>query len=482
MPVSENKVVNATRWSSITEIVAKLINPITSMVLARLLAPEAFGVVATISIVISFSEIFTDAGFQKYLIQHDFRDKTEQKQHTTVAFWSNLIVSTIIWLTIICFRHGLADMVGCPGLGNVLAIACVSIPLSGFSSIQSALLKRDFDFQTLFYVRMVALLVPLFVTIPLAIVYKSYWALIIGTISSNVVNAIFLFIKTKWKPSIYYSFRQLGEMLSFTIWTIVESILVWLTLYLDLFIVGKALDSYYLGIYRTSISIVNQITNIVVGILVPVLFSALSRCQNEKQLFDTTFFKFQTMAALLVFPMGVGIFVFRDLVTGILLGNQWAAAAGLVGLWGLMNAPVLVFSQLAGEAYRAKGKPNIASLSQVLHLVVVVPVVIICVRYGFETLYIGRSLVRLEAVLVNIVLLYVFIGISPVRMLNNLIPVIVASVVMGVMGYYLRLVNDSVIWQFLSIFICIALYFGTLSLFPSGRRTIINLWLIVKRI
>ena len=76
----------ATKWSSITEIAAKLISPIVNMVLARLLAPEAFGVVATITMVISFAEIFTDAGFQKYIIQHEFADDEELNKSTNVAF------------------------------------------------------------------------------------------------------------------------------------------------------------------------------------------------------------------------------------------------------------------------------------------------------------------------------------------------------------------------------------------------------------
>ena len=95
------KVKSATKWSAITEIIAKLITPITSMVLARLLTPEAFGVVATLTMIISFAEIFTDAGFQKYLIQHDFKDEKDQIDSTNVAFWSNLIMSLIIWLIII---------------------------------------------------------------------------------------------------------------------------------------------------------------------------------------------------------------------------------------------------------------------------------------------------------------------------------------------------------------------------------------------
>ena len=88
-----NKVITATKWSSITEIAAKLISPISTMVLARLLTPDAFGILVTAVMVISFAEIFTDAGFQKYLIQHKFNTTEDLHKSTTVAFWSNFMNS-----------------------------------------------------------------------------------------------------------------------------------------------------------------------------------------------------------------------------------------------------------------------------------------------------------------------------------------------------------------------------------------------------
>lgn len=72
------QVKNATKWSAITEITAKLVTPVTSMVLARLLTPEAYGIIATLSMIIVFAEIFTDAGFQKYIIQHEFKNDEEK--------------------------------------------------------------------------------------------------------------------------------------------------------------------------------------------------------------------------------------------------------------------------------------------------------------------------------------------------------------------------------------------------------------------
>ena len=95
------KIANATKWSSISEIATKIVSPITIVVLARLLTPEAFGVVATVTMIISFTQIFSDAGFQKYLIQHEFENDDDKYKTTNVAFLSNLAISLILWGIII---------------------------------------------------------------------------------------------------------------------------------------------------------------------------------------------------------------------------------------------------------------------------------------------------------------------------------------------------------------------------------------------
>ena len=74
-----SKTISATKWSATTEIIAKCISPVTSMILARILAPEAFGVLTTVLMVIAFAEVFVDSGFQKYLIQHAFANEKERK-------------------------------------------------------------------------------------------------------------------------------------------------------------------------------------------------------------------------------------------------------------------------------------------------------------------------------------------------------------------------------------------------------------------
>jgi len=468
----QNKVINATKWSSITEIAAKIVSPITNMVLARILAPEAFGVVATVTMIMSFADMFTDAGFQKYLVQHEFKDEDEKYKSANVAFWTNFGISVFLWGIIVLFREQIAALVGNLGLGNVIAVACVQLLLTSFSSIQMALYRRDFDFKTLFLVRMVAICIPFAVTIPLAFLGLNYWSLIIGAIFMQLSNAVILTIKSKWKPKLFYDFAILKEMLSFSIWSLIEAISIWFTVWVDVFIIGSSLNQYYLGLYKTSTTMVNALMSLITASTVPVLFSALSRLQNDGSQFNHMFFKSQRFVSILVFPLGVGVYLYSDLATQILLGSQWSEASGVIGIWALTSAIMIVFGHYCSEVYRAKGKPKLSFLAQVLHLVVLVPTCIISSKYGFWPLVYARSWIRMEAILVHFIIMKFAIGIPVLKTFRNVFPTAISAVTMGVLGYLLQQISEGIVWSFASIIISALFYFGLLYLFPNMRKEI----------
>lgn len=470
-----NKVVTATKWATIGEVASKLVTPITSMVLARLLTPEAFGVVTTLAMIISFAEIFTDAGFQRYLIHHEFKDEADKDKSTNVAFWSNLTMSFVLWGIIAIFCEPLATLVGNPGLGHVLVVACVSIPLAAFSSIQMALFKREFDFKTLFWRRLAIIIVPLCVTIPLAFWLRSYWALVIGTIVTNLVNALLLTINSNWKPRRYYSFARLKDMFSYCSWSIVDSVLIWATAYIDIFFISRALDAYYLGLYKTSITTVGHFTSLITASILPIIMPAMSRLQGNLPEMRKTLLKLQKYTSILLLPIGIGIFVFSDFITAVMLGDQWKEAAPFIGLWALMEVITVIFSRFCSNVYPAIGKPKISVASQLLHLAALIPAVIISGHYGFRTLYITRSLIRLEGVAVNLIFLYVLIKQSPWKMFVNILPEALSCVVMAGVGWGLLCISDSVVISFVWILICVVVYFVTLYIFPKDRLLLHNL-------
>lgn len=475
-----NKILNATKWSAITEIASKLITPVSTMVLARLLTPDAFGILVTATMVISFAEIFTDAGFQKYIIQHAFKDDDDLYNSTAVAFWSNLIFSLIVWGVICIFSDQIAHLVGNDGYGLVISTSCICIPLASFSSIQMALFKRKLDFKTLFVVRIFGILIPIIVTIPLAYFTRSFWALIIGMIALNLCNAIVLTWKSSWKPTLYYNVSLFKEMFSFTMWSMIEAISIWLTNYIDVFIVGTILTNYYMGLYRTSITTVGHIMALITSATTPVLFSSLSRLQNNTKEFNDLFLKFQNIVGLLIIPLGVGIFLFKKLITEILLGDQWYEASFFIGLWGITSAITIVMSHYCSEVFRAKGKPKLSVLSQSLHLLFVIPTVLLTVNYGFDTLCLSRSLVRFTAIAINLYLLYNLTGITPADIIMNLSHILFSALVM-IFVYLLLPKPATTLLSFLYIIICSLIYVFIMLLFKRERYMFHELIYLIKR-
>lgn len=470
-----SKVVKATKWSTITEVLVKILSPITNMILARILTPEAFGIVASITMITSLAEIFADAGFQNFLVQHEFNNKEELNNSTTVAFWSNFMISFFIYLFIFVTRNHIANMLGNPQLGFAISIASLNILLTTFSGIHIARFRRNFDFKTLFYVRIISSGVPFLVTIPMALIYKNYWALLIGTLSSNIINAMGLTLRSEWRPRFYFNIRHFKEMFSFSMWTFLDIITMWLVSYTGTFIVGYYLSDYYLGLYKISITTVDSYMTIITGSTAAVLFSALSRLKDNQKEYEKTLFKFQRMISMFVMPMGIGLFLYRSLATKILLGSQWTEAKDFIGLWAFISAINVIFGQNISEVFRSKGKPQLALLTQFLHFIVLLPALIITSRISFKTLYISRSLIKLEYVIVGLVLLWIAFRISFIKILKNVAPTIIASLLMGLVAIGLQKVGNSVIWEFISIFICILVYFGAIMSNSSMRSDLIEI-------
>ena len=472
----DTKVVAAAKWSLITEILAKLITPVTNIILAHILAPTAFGILATIMMVISFAEMLADAGFQKFLVQYEFESEDEKQKNVSVAFISNIVLAIVLWLVIIIWRDELAILVGNEGLGFPLAIMGAMLPLGAFSSIQMAMYRRSFNFKFLLSIRMITIITPLFISIPMALVGFDYWSLIAGLLAAHLFTAIALCVRQEKLISIYFSSTVFRKMFSFSAWSLAEAFSIWLTAWVDTFIISHFLNAYYLGLYKMPTAIVTTVMAIATSSMAPVLFSALSRHQHNQVEFEKTFLTFQRYMALFLVPLGVGMFVYQDFIVEILLGPQWKLAGIVLGSWALSSSLVTAISYLISEAFRAKGMPNISFLAQMAHLFVLIPVIYVCVQYDFTTFVYARSIVRVQMIAVLLYLLAIYVGMNAWLVIRNIKSYIIASAVVGTGSYVLLHLHNSMIWTIFCICISLMLYLVVLYLFPTERIILTKIW------
>ena len=473
--VDSKTIVQSTKWSAVSEILAKIASPVANIVLARLLAPDVFGLVASFTVVTTFAEVFTDAGFQKFIVQHEFKGEEKVHDYTTVAFWTNMLFSIVIWIGIFIFREPISVFIGSPGYGTEVATLSLLIPVHALSSIQNALFRREFRFKQLVPIRFIASLVPFVVTIPCAFFIKSAWAIIVGNLAKELVAAILLTCNSSWKPRLFYKFSYLKNMLSDCLWLLGDSLMIWITAYAPVFIVNRYLDSYYTGIFRTGVNTIQPYLGLVFTITSPVLFSALSRLQNDAEERNRVFLEYQKYASYIVIPMGVFVFVYRDLVTTILLGNAWMEASLLIGCSGLVMPFSILIGQYNSVYFRSVGKAKIAMAVQGVYDIVMILLLLFVVKYPFKILSVVGGSCSIVYSIISLLALKSCFKIKGLNIISSLMPSIISSGVMAVLSYAIMNFFGGVIWwQLICVAIACIVYLIVLMCIPQSRKAILD--------
>ena len=398
-----NTITHSLKWSSLAESCVKLITPVTMMILARLLSPEAFGVIAVCNMIIYFADIFADAGFAKYIVQADFKDNDELNKCATVAFWSHFSLAIGIWVIILIFSPSLANFLGIAGHQEVITISTLQLVLMAMISTQLGLIRRKFEFKKAFFARITTTVSIFIITIPLAFYTRSYWSLIIGHLGGYLINAIVLICLSRWIPSWFYSFTLLKKMFSFSFWSMMEGLAHWFIFWFDVFIVSQLFSTYLVGLYKNSTSIILSFITMITASISPVLLSTLSRLKNDESYTDI-YMSVSTLLMYLILPVCTLIFFCREFVTLVLLGSKWMEGAMIIGCWALMLGVSIFIYSFPAEIFKSKGIPKYLFLYQLSYIIIMVPLCVCSAFWGFWDFVYTRCLV----VIVQIGLFFLF--------------------------------------------------------------------------
>ena len=400
--MSLNTVQKSFGWSAVGEISAKLISPIATIILARILTPSDFGILAICNMVLFFLDIIVDAGFSKYLIQREFKNQKELNQFTNVAFIATLATAIILWIIILIFKEPIAAFLGNPEYSCVIVVTSSQMILVAYICPMLALLRRDFQYKKLCLFRIIPAFAPLMVAVPLAYYTKSYWSLIIGSYIMYIMQTFIITRLCIWRPSLYWSFDKLKEMFGFSFWSLFEGLAHWLIFWIDTFILTRHFSSYYVGLYKNSSSIIMSLFLMVATTVVPVLFSTLSRIKNTSESF-ILILSIERLILYLLLPACCVIWYNKDLITLILLGNQWGQASIIIGLWAIIMTVSISIYSFPAEAFKAIGEPKFLFLYQCCYLIFLIPICQITSLYGFWEFVYGRFLCIIPQFLVFII-------------------------------------------------------------------------------
>lgn len=419
------KIMSATGWSMLTEIASKAISPLIFIVLAKILTPEDYGIASIALMIISFSQIFWDAGLEKALIQK----KGNIKKAANVVFWTNLFLGVLMYAVFFLASGWLAAVFKDARIERVIQVQSAQIIIMSLCSVQTGLFKRNLDFKPLFWTGLITTAVPGFVSIPLALTGYKYWAFIWGAIIGSAAQALTLWVLSSWRPSFKYCLKTAKKMLSFGIWIVGDAFLAWCLVYFDLLIIGFFMTPHDVGLYNFGNKIILMMSVLLINPMMPVVYSYLSRIQDNFDRVKSITAASNKIVMMLILPASTALIAFSDNIANTVLGYKWSGVAVVIAVLGLRNIISLpVYGNL--EAYRATGRPDVNTKILVISLLMYLPVCIMAAPYGLVIFLYSRLLITVFSLFIKFYYSKNILGIKFCDFIGSIKWQVLASIIM----------------------------------------------------
>ena len=307
------------------------------MVLARLLDPEDFGLVAMVTVVTGVFEKFRDAGLSVVTVQR----VTITYEQVSTLFWINMLVGGILGLLTLATAPLLVSFYHDPRLFWVTVVLAVGFIVNAGGVQHSALLQREMRFVALAVIETLSLSVSSAVGIGMAFAGYEYWALVGIGISMPVISTVCFWLCTAWVPGMPHRGVGLGSMIRFGGTTTLNTLAVYIAYNLEKVLLGRFWGAEALGIYGRAYQLINIPTDGLNSATGGIATSALSRLQGDPNRLKNYFLKGYSLVLGVTLPSTIACALFADDLVLVVLGPQWTDAAKL---FRLLSPAVLVFA------------------------------------------------------------------------------------------------------------------------------------------
>ena len=313
-----------------------VLNTGSSMVLARLLTHEDFGLQGMVVVVTGFLTLFSDLGLSMATIQ---RDVITHEQISTL-FWVNVAVGATLTLLVSALAPALVAFYHEPRLFWMTIALATTFLIGSFGSQHSALLMRSMRFATRAKIEICALVVSLIVAVSMAVAGCAYWSLVGMTLSSALVGLAGLWLSVRWLPGLPRRGCGLRSMFHFGGTVTLNNLVVYIGYNAEKILLGRYCGADVLGVYGRGYSLVNLPTTQLHSAMFNVAFPALSRLQSDPPRLRNAFLKAYSIVLAMTIPATIACLIFAEEGIRVVLGHKWLAA---IPIFRLLAPTVLVF-------------------------------------------------------------------------------------------------------------------------------------------
>ena len=460
-------------WSTIERFSNQGMSFLFSVILARMLDPSDFGIIAMITIFFAVAQSFVDSGFSNALVRKT--DRREEDLSTCLYF--NIGVGIMAYIVLFLIAPLVASFYNQPILSPIIRITGLGVVLNSLCVVQQALFTIKIDFKSQAKVTLSATIISGIVGVVLA--YQGYgvWALVWQGVVMTSARMALLWLMSKWRPTTGFSKSSFNYLFGYGSKLLASGLLD--TIYNNIYpiVIGKFYTPAQLGNYSRALSFAHLPSSNITSILQRVTFPVLSTIQDDIPRLQANYRRLLKLSAFIIFPLMMGLAAVAFPMIRLILTPKWEGCSLYLQIicFALMWYPIHAINL---NLLQVKGRSDLFLRLEIIKKIVGVCIMCITIPLGITAMCIGMVASSLISLFINTYYTGKLIDIGYLKQMRDLTPIFINSLIMGGIVYFSIQISDNDILQLsLSIIVGVLSYIGGASMITrSELKEFLNLF------
>lgn len=423
--------------------IAKTLGLLSTIILARLLTPEDFGLVAITMLVVHFLDVFANTGTQQFLLSKDNIDDDD----LNTAWSLNMLFRVIITFTLLIFANPIADFFDAD-LANAFRVSAAILIIIGLTNPALNIAKRAFNYHGIFKLALLVKFVSFIITISIAYYTRSYWALIFGTISHYTLHAIGSYFIYPYRPR--FCLKNVKEQWDYSKWILLRGFAGYIRSKGDAFIISKFFSTSDVGVFTIAKEFAMLVYEQIAIPVAEIIMTSVQKARKNNANISYTIEKYLLILLSLILPIVCVIASFSEGIVLIVLGEKWLSAAPILEILtilGISTSLTMVFnSTLTALKYT-----KLTFKIDIITTIVILSVLFLFRAAALEHFAFVRACLDLLVLIAYFAFTKSIIGLSLRSSLNNLVPTLLSVAIMALFFNYCT--SNFIVDDFLSLVI-----------------------------
>ncbi len=458
------------QWSAIERLLTQVIQLAITLMLARLLGPTAFGLVGMLVVFIAISNVFVDSGFTSALIR-----KTDCTNNDLVtAFYYNILMSSLCYLVLYLSAPYIAEFYLQTELKSLLRVLGITVLINAFTLIPRVQLTVAMDFKTQAKISIISVLISGSTAMLMAINGYGVWALVMQTLLNASCTTLLFNMFAPWRPHGKITKDSFSYLFGFGSKLMLSGLLDVTYNNLYQIIIGKKFSPDVVGQFTQANQLASVPAMTLTSIIQRVTFPMFSQLQYDAMKMEGAYRLTLRMAAVVIFPLIIGLAIIAKPLLTLVLGEQWQTAANLLSVlcWGYMLYPIHAINL---NLLQVKGRSDLFLKLEVLKKIIGVVILLITIPFGVLAMCIGLGVTSYLALIFNTYYTAKLTNISQWQQCKDLLPIWLAVIASAAMAYKAGLYWKEIPWLQICVTLIVALIFYLFYLMLAQKSLLAQL-------